>query len=66
MMNPFPNVIVVHSLLIHEERHREISSSPNVVTEATSMHVNSNFKTNLSCSQCKKIGHTKANCYRLN
>lgn len=66
MMNPLPNISTVHSLLIHEERQRDISSNPNVVTEAMAMQVNQSSKRNLNCSHCKKSGHVKSTCYRLN
>lgn len=48
------------------KKDREILSSPNIITEAMAMHVNNNSKKNLCCSHCKKTGHIKLQCYRLN
>lgn len=64
MMNPLPNIATVHSLLNHEERQREISSNPNIVTKAMAMQVNHSLKRNLSWSHYKKTGHVKSTCYR--
>ena len=66
MMTPLPSISTVHSLLIHEERQRDISSGSQINVEAMAMNVQSNNKKNLQCSYCKKSGHIKSQCYRLN
>ncbi|XP_042753624.1 uncharacterized protein LOC128128114 [Lactuca sativa] len=74
MMNPLPSIATVHSLLIHEERQRDINSIPNIIADSMAMNVNhqtsnsnnSFNKKNLQCTHCKKSGHVKATCYRIN
>ncbi|KAL4557147.1 hypothetical protein LXL04_035319 [Taraxacum kok-saghyz] len=72
MMNPLPSIATVHSLLIHEERQRDITSVPNIIADSLAMNVNSHNsntssnKRNLQCTYCKKTGHVKAQCYRIN
>ncbi|XP_042752608.1 uncharacterized protein LOC111893020 [Lactuca sativa] len=69
MMSPLPSISTVHSLLIHEERQREISANPNLATDSMAMHVNNltpNYQSSKKyCSNCKKIRHVKSQCYRL-
>nr|KAJ0211652.1 hypothetical protein LSAT_V11C400219650 [Lactuca sativa] len=69
MMSPLPSISTVHSLLIHEERQREISAKLNLTTDSMAMHVNNstpNYQSSKKyCSNCKKIGHVKSQCYRL-
>lgn len=65
MMTPLPSIATIHSLLIHEERQKYISSTPNLVSESIAMNVSNGSKKNLNRSHCKKNGHLKSQCYRL-
>ena len=57
MMSLLPSISTVHSLLIHEERQREISTVPNPVADSMAMNVNNknNYQSSKKyCSHCKK------------
>lgn len=69
MFIPLPSIATVHSLLIHEKRQRDITTSPTIVSEARAMNVNNSHnshKKQLQCTHCRKTGHVKSQCYRLN
>ncbi|KAL7616955.1 hypothetical protein Lser_V15G01010 [Lactuca serriola] len=68
MMKPLPSVSTAYSILLQEEQQRGITNSPSIHSDAIAMQAsydNSSKKT-LTCNHCKKSGHTKAQCYRLN
>lgn len=67
MMKPLPSVLTAYSLIIQEERQRGINLSSNLSNDAIVMQSSSNsFRKLVTCNHCKKSGHTKAQCYRLN
>ena len=70
MMKPLPNISTVYSMIVQEERQREITIPTNINHETIAMNVShdssSNFsKKSLVCTHCKKTGHSKSQCYRL-
>ncbi|KAK9079847.1 hypothetical protein SSX86_001520 [Deinandra increscens subsp. villosa] len=65
MMSHLPSVNKAYSLLIQDEKQREIHSSSPFVSENSAMYVDSNSKKSLICSHCKKTGHHVSKCYRL-
>lgn len=70
MMKPLPTVSTAYSLIIQEERQRDINLSSNftndvVAMNASSVNTNNLNKRSLVCNHCKKNGHAKAQCYRL-
>ncbi|XP_075083713.1 uncharacterized protein LOC142167461 [Nicotiana tabacum] len=81
MMNPLPIIAQAFSLLIQEERQREIKPHNHLSLESSALNVNTNrttsFKTNYSpnnsqcyrnrpfCDYCKRPGHTREKCYKL-
>ncbi|XP_009770962.1 uncharacterized protein [Nicotiana sylvestris] len=81
MMNPLPIIAQAFSLLIQEERQREIKPHNHLSLESLALNVNTNrttsFKTNYSpnnsqcyrnrpfCDYCKRPGHTREKCYKL-
>ncbi|XP_019224191.1 PREDICTED: uncharacterized protein LOC109205890 [Nicotiana attenuata] len=81
MMNPLPSIAQAFSLLIQEERQREINPSIHLALESLALNANTirprTFRTNYSpnnnhnnrnrpfCDYCKRPGHTKEKCYKL-
>ncbi|GAB4851720.1 hypothetical protein Ancab_039938 [Ancistrocladus abbreviatus] len=79
MMSLLPSVGQAYSLLIQEEKQREIRASSQFSSESASLqidiHKNGNpnkagtnkkpFDKSLVCSYCKKQGHTVDKCYRI-
>ncbi|XP_019238179.1 PREDICTED: uncharacterized protein LOC109218281 [Nicotiana attenuata] len=81
MMNPLPSIAQAFSLLIQEERQREIKPSGHLALESSALNANTirsgTFRTNYSpnnnhnnrnrpfCDYCKRPGHTKEKCYKL-
>ncbi|XP_019260138.1 PREDICTED: uncharacterized protein LOC109238158 [Nicotiana attenuata] len=81
MMNPLPSIAQAFSLLIQEERQREIKPTDHLILESSALNANtarpSTFRTNYSlnnnhnnknrpfCDYCKRPGHTKEKCYKL-
>ncbi|XP_076918652.1 uncharacterized protein LOC143579153 [Bidens hawaiensis] len=72
MMQPLPSINQAYALLIQDENQREIHSTNPLVSESTAINVasqasNSRFdnKKYLTCSHCKKSGHSVNKCYRL-
>ncbi|KAK9070135.1 hypothetical protein SSX86_010535 [Deinandra increscens subsp. villosa] len=75
MMSPFPSINQAYALLIHDEKQREIHSTPQFFPDS-SLNVNNvasqslgftkpDAKKNVVCTNCKKAGHTVNKCYRL-
>ncbi|XP_023732371.1 uncharacterized protein LOC111880197 [Lactuca sativa] len=53
--------------IIHEERQRGINHPSTLSNDAIAMQISSDSSRKLlTCNHCKKSGHTKAQCYRLN
>ncbi|XP_060191013.1 uncharacterized protein LOC132620365 [Lycium barbarum] len=79
MISPLPNVNLAYSLLIQDEKQREIyvnsqfpgdSSSYLAVQQHSSTNKPQNYeykgkRNNLICSHCKKPGHSIDKCYRI-
>ncbi|XP_075080014.1 uncharacterized protein LOC142165337 [Nicotiana tabacum] len=81
MMNPLPSIAQAFSLLIQEERQREIKPTGHLVLESSALNVNATrpntYRTSYSpsnnhnnrnrpfCDYCKRPGHTKEKCYKL-
>ena len=78
MMTPSPSLSQVYSLLIQEERQRQVRSSAQFQGEGASFNVNTNNlnqvtgqrrqdgrRNQLFCTNCKKSGHTIEKCYKL-
>ncbi|XP_076959918.1 uncharacterized protein LOC143636131 [Bidens hawaiensis] len=72
MMKPLPSMSEVYSILVQDEKQREMHSSTPFVPESASMNVaNQNSygkfdnKKGLFCTHCKKSGHLVNKCYRL-
>ncbi|KAL5557872.1 hypothetical protein UlMin_034083 [Ulmus minor] len=75
LMEPLPAINKVFSLVIQEERQRNISFT-NPISEPMAFGSNSNApvgssggsktrRDKITCSHCGFIGHTKEKCYRL-
>ncbi|XP_049389434.1 uncharacterized protein LOC125853742 [Solanum stenotomum] len=78
---PLPTIGQAYSLVVQDEKQREIHDVPNYPTESASFLVGNsgtrrfdeykpkpgNFskKNNLICNYCKKIGHIIEQCYKL-
>lgn len=78
MMKPLPSIREVYSLLIQEEKKREVSASLQFMHDSASMNVgffssSNKFQKNKSegkrlsmfCDYCKSAGHNKERCYKL-
>ncbi|KAL5556865.1 hypothetical protein UlMin_039101 [Ulmus minor] len=77
MIEPLPTINKVFSLIIQEERHRNIGSNSGIhVSEPMAFGSNSNApagssggsrtrKDKIMCTHCGFTGHTKDKCYRL-
>ncbi|XP_077234197.1 uncharacterized protein LOC143876374 [Tasmannia lanceolata] len=69
LMNPLPSLNRVYSLVLQEEKQREITTSP--ITEAAALLANAanrsttNRPDRPTCEHCGWVGHTKARCYKL-
>lgn len=80
MMNLLPLVGQVYSLLIQEEKQRDIHSSLQFLTNSASMSIMNSHnpqrnayqkgradgRRNLFCDFCKKLGHVKDKCFKIN
>ncbi|KAH7679687.1 Zinc finger CCHC-type protein [Dioscorea alata] len=62
MMKPLPSVRQAYSLLIQEEKQREIGSGGQFTSDVVSF--NAEYR-KLFCDYCRKAGHTKEKCYKL-
>ena len=72
MMTPFPSMSQVYSLLIQEERQRQVKSEPQFLGDNASFTAGTTKpaafqrrKSNLFCEHCKKTGHTMEKCYKI-
>ena len=78
MINPTPTLSQVYSLLIQEERQRQVRSFGPFQGEGASFHVNISNSTQaaaqrrqegrrsqLFCTHCKRSGHTMDKCYKI-
>ncbi|XP_070004224.1 uncharacterized protein [Nicotiana sylvestris] len=79
MISPLPNINIAYSLLVQDERQREVYMNPQFPGDSSSFlatHQNilgqksqtSNLKgrkNNFICSHCKKPGHSVDKCYRI-
>lgn len=70
MMKPLPSLSTAYSLIIHEECQREIHNTVSINNDAIAMQASSDShsissKKSLTCTHCKKGGHSKSQCYRL-
>nr|XP_016442568.1 PREDICTED: uncharacterized protein LOC107767981 [Nicotiana tabacum] len=79
MMSPLPSINIAYSLLVQDEKQREVYVNPQFPGDFSSFlatHQNisgqksqsSDFKgrkNNLICSHCKKPGHSVDKCYRI-
>ncbi|KAG5589887.1 hypothetical protein H5410_040401 [Solanum commersonii] len=81
LSSPLPNIDQAYSLVIQDEKQREIHASPNYPGESTSFLVGNvgsrrfddykaqqgNFskKSTMTCNYCKKVGHNIYQCYKL-
>ncbi|KAI3700839.1 hypothetical protein L2E82_45478 [Cichorium intybus] len=70
MMKPLPSVFAIYSMIVQEERQREINLPHTINPEAIAMQISTDHSSNsskktLTCSHCKKSGYSKAQCYRL-
>jgi len=78
MMNPFPSLSQIYSLLVQEERQRQVKSKGEFQTEGSSFaagvsNTSKNFsakkpegrRNSLFCDHCKRTGQTMDKCYKL-
>ncbi|KAH0709221.1 hypothetical protein KY284_010648 [Solanum tuberosum] len=81
LSSPLPTISQAYSLVIQDEKQREIHATPAYPRESTSFLVgnagewrfndyktqqgNSIKKTSLVCNYCKKTGHTIDQCYKI-
>nr|XP_009763850.1 PREDICTED: uncharacterized protein LOC104215692 [Nicotiana sylvestris] len=79
MMSPLPNINIAYSLLVQDERQREVYVNPQFPGDSSSFLAtrqnilgqksqSSDFKgrkNNLICSHCKKPGHSVDKYYRI-
>ncbi|XP_070049893.1 uncharacterized protein [Nicotiana tomentosiformis] len=76
MIKPFPYVSTVYSILLSDEKQRQVSTYPQFLPTSTSFNAGVStqgfpFKVNfdaqkpLTCKYCKKSGHTIEKCYKL-
>ncbi|XP_075101627.1 uncharacterized protein LOC142177067 [Nicotiana tabacum] len=76
MIKPFPSVSIVYSVPLSDEKHRQVSTSPQFLPTSISFNagvskqefpsrVNFNDQRPLTCKYCKKPGHTIDKCYKL-
>ncbi|XP_015159744.1 uncharacterized protein [Solanum tuberosum] len=81
LSSPLPNIGQAYSLVIQDEKQREIHASPNYPGESASFLVGNagsrrfddykaqqgNFskKNTMTCNYCKKVGHNIEQCYKL-
>lgn len=69
MMKPLPNVSTNYSLPIHEEQQRDIYLPSSIAIDSIAMQVSFDLSTlskKFTCNHWEKLGHIKAQCYRLN
>ncbi|GAB2301481.1 hypothetical protein Dimus_039382 [Dionaea muscipula] len=79
MMNPLPSIGQAYSLLIQEEKQREVHATSLLYTDSAALnsHLDAGShhqvqrlgsdakKPGITCDYCKKSGHVISKCYRL-
>ena len=77
LMEPLPSINKVYSLLIQEERHRNVGNSNGHIESTTLAMKGSNFNfaffggknsegnDSPICSPCGRLGHTMEKCFKL-
>ncbi|CAH1440348.1 unnamed protein product [Lactuca virosa] len=70
MMKPLPSVATAYSMIIQEEQQLNINLPSSFTNEVVTMNMSVassiiQNKKPLACNQCKKNGHSKAQCYLL-
>ena len=68
MMKPLPSLSIAYSIITQKEQQREINAPSVINHEAIAMHASYDQASHSKrpfCSNCKKPGHTKAQCYRI-
>ena len=78
MINPTPSLSQVYSLLVQEERQRQVKSSAQFQGEAASFNASTvtynqitgqrkpeGRRSQLFCTHCKRTGHTIEKCYKI-
>jgi len=78
MMSPFPSMSQAYSLLVQEERQRQVKSDMHFLGDNTSLSATTTKsqatlpqgkpdtkRLSLFCDHCKRTGHTVEKCYRL-
>ncbi|XP_075080013.1 uncharacterized protein LOC142165336 [Nicotiana tabacum] len=65
MMSPLPNINIVYSLLVQDERQREVYVNPQFPGQKSQLSDFKGRKNNLICSRYKKPGHSVDKCYRI-
>lgn len=79
MMKPLPTVRQAYSLLIQEEKQREIRFGSHFTSDGVSFNAGNTYNRNVTqianrgksefrklfCKYCKKAGHIKEKCFKL-
>jgi len=78
MMSPFPSLSQIYSLLVQEERQRQVKVKGDFQSEASSFVAGINNapkffpakksdgrRSSLFCDHCKRPGHTMDKCYKI-
>ncbi|KAJ9551410.1 hypothetical protein OSB04_015455 [Centaurea solstitialis] len=71
LMDPFPSITRIYSLLRQEEKQQEINTSSVPFVESAALHTrsttpqSSNKRQRPFCEHCNRLGHTKATCFKL-
>lgn len=80
MMKPLPSVDQAYSIMMQEEKQREVYSNSHSIADSASMNVGYNNsqrggisfqrgrgdnKRSMFCDYCKRPGHLKERCYKL-
>nr|XP_033507979.1 uncharacterized protein LOC104118433 [Nicotiana tomentosiformis] len=76
MIKPFPSVSTIYSILLSDEKQRQVSTSSQFLPTSASFNagvskqgfpsrVNFDAQRPLICKYCKKLGHTIEKCYKL-
>nr|XP_016481327.1 PREDICTED: uncharacterized protein LOC107802359 [Nicotiana tabacum] len=76
MLKPLPFIDIVYSILLSDEKQRQVSSTSQFTSESTSFNagaskpayaprVNFEPSKSLICKYCKKSGHSIEKCYKL-
>ena len=74
MMDPFPSISKVYSLILQEESHKSVDHGNSGSSQTDTMAMYANFKGNFKgngkkerpfCTHCNMSGHTVEKCYKL-